>query len=183
MTLSLAVPLSQSVPAVPVRNTILWHNLISPGLSQSRRHKCGYWLLGRRMTQTLGHGPSHANLWCFLQNSRVTDPSLRLLGSEFVNIFLADSQGPWAEKLWHDRSEWIKNRGQHNNANDWSCCWSLILATGYQSYGSDHYCWRYYFSHLWPHYNNESASTHAILLLFSLHLAQTLARVTSVVVQ
>ena len=87
--------------------------------------------LGRRMTQTLGHGPSHANLWCFVQNSRVTDPSLlRLLWSEFVNIFLADSRGPWAEKLWHDRSEWIKNRVQHNNANDWSWCWSLILATG-----------------------------------------------------
>ena len=55
---------------------------------------------------------------------------LRLLWSEFVNIFLADSRGPWAEKLWHDRSEWIKNRVQHNNANDWSWCWSLILATG-----------------------------------------------------
>ena len=112
----------------PRRNAILWHNLISLGSAARLCHKCGH----SGMTQTLGpaawlHVMQISDVLCKWPDSRVTDPSLRLLWSEFVNIFLADSQGPWAEKLWHDHSEWIKNRGHYNNANDGAAGhWQLV---------------------------------------------------------
>ena len=131
----------------PRRNAILWHNLISLGSAARLCHKCGH----SGMTQTLGpaawlHVMQISDVLCKWPDSRVTDPSLRLLWSEFVNIFLADSQGPWAEKLWHDHSEWIKIGA----ITITPMTVQLVTGNWYQSYGSDHYLRRYCLSSLAP---------------------------------
>ena len=88
------------------------------------RHKCGS-LGGWLKPPAVRSRSRHANLECFVQiiklwlGSRILPPSDQNL-SIFFSLTARD-----LEKLWHDRSKWIKIGA--NNANDCAAGWSLIL--------------------------------------------------------